>query len=50
MNKINNKNNYISFLNEIKQRIRHAQYEAMKAVNTEIIALYWEIGRSIAEK
>ena len=50
MNKINNKNNYISFFNEIKQRIRHAQYEAMKAVNTEIIALYWEIGRSIAEK
>ena len=50
MNKIDNKDDYFSFLDNIKQRIRHAQYEAMRAVNTEIIALYWEIGRSIAEK
>lgn len=43
-------NNYFSFLESIKQRIRHTQYEAMKAVNVEIISLYWEIGRAIAEK
>ena len=41
---------YKPFLDEIKQRIRHAQYEAMRAVNTEIISLYWEIGHSIADK
>lgn len=41
---------YKPFLSEIKQRIRHTQYVAMKAVNKEIISLYWEIGRSIAEK
>lgn len=33
-------NNYFSFLESIKQRIRHTQYEAMKAVNVEIISLY----------
>ncbi|GHU97328.1 hypothetical protein FACS1894156_8890 [Bacteroidia bacterium] len=40
----------ISFINEIKQKIRQAQYEAMKAVNVQLIDLYWEIGKSIAEK
>lgn len=41
---------YEKWLYEIKQQIHAAQYEAMKAVNTTIIKLYWEIGRSIAEK
>ena len=42
--------NYLDWLGEIKHQIHEAQYEAMKAVNTTIIKLYWEIGRSIAEK
>ena len=29
---------------EIKTCIRAAQYEALKAVNRELMALYWEIG------
>ena len=36
--------NYPALLGEIKQRIRAAQYEALKAVNKELIALYWDIG------
>jgi predicted nuclease of restriction endonuclease-like (RecB) superfamily len=32
---------------EIKQRIRSAQYEALKAVNREMINLYWDIGQMI---
>jgi len=40
----------ISFISEIKQKIRQAQYEALKAVNVELINLYWEIGKSISEK
>ena len=40
----------IDFITEIKQKIRQAQYEAMKAVNVQLIYLYWEIGKSIAEK
>ena len=30
---------YVVFLREIKQRIRAAQYEALKAVNHEMIRL-----------
>jgi len=32
---------------ELKQRIRSAQYEALKAVNREMINLYWDIGQII---
>lgn len=32
---------------EVKQRIRSAQYEALKAVNRELINLYWDIGQMI---
>ncbi|MEA2039555.1 MAG: DUF1016 N-terminal domain-containing protein, partial [Thermodesulfobacteriota bacterium] len=42
--------NYPALLGEIKQRIRAAQYEALKAVNKELIALYWDIGRLIIER
>ena len=34
-----NANNYGKLLIEIKQRIRTAQYEALKVVNKELIAL-----------
>jgi len=43
-------NTYTNFLREIKQRIRSAQYEALKAVNKELIMLYWDIGKRIVEK
>ena len=41
---------YLDFRNKITSRIRSAQYEALKAVNKEMIALYWEIGRRITEQ
>ena len=34
-------------LADIKQRIRTAQTRAMRAVNTELIRLYWEIGQML---
>ncbi|MDZ8225931.1 PDDEXK nuclease domain-containing protein [Nostoc sp. ChiVER01] len=40
-------NDYRDLLMEIKQRIRSAQYEALKAVNREMINLYWDIGQMI---
>ena len=43
-------NKYKNFLADIKQRIKDAQYSAMKAVNKEHIHLYWGIGKSIVEK
>jgi DUF1016 N-terminal domain len=42
--------NYGELLVEIKQRIRSAQYEALKAVNNELIALYWDIGQMIVTR
>ncbi|MDJ0692254.1 MAG: DUF1016 N-terminal domain-containing protein [Xenococcaceae cyanobacterium MO_188.B32] len=42
--------NYGQLLGEIKQHIRSAQYEALKAVNQKIIALYWDIGKSIVTR
>ena len=39
-----------NFIAEIKQKVRAAQYESLKVVNTHLINLYWEIGKSISEK
>ena len=41
---------YSKFLSDLKDRIRQAQYDAAKAVNTHIIRLYWQIGQQLAEK
>ena len=41
---------YLNFLKEIKERITYAQYEALRAVNKELINLYWDIGKRIVEK
>jgi predicted nuclease of restriction endonuclease-like (RecB) superfamily len=41
---------YRNLLVEVKQRIRSAQYEALKAVNKELIALYWDIGKMIVTR
>ncbi len=44
------KNDYQKLLGEIKERIRSAQYEALRAVNKELVALYWDMGRIIAAR
>ena len=41
---------YAGFLVEIKTRIRQAQYQALRAVNKELLILYWDIGESIHRK
>jgi predicted nuclease of restriction endonuclease-like (RecB) superfamily len=41
---------YTELLAEIKERIRTAQYAALKAVNRELITLYWDIGKMIVER
>jgi predicted nuclease of restriction endonuclease-like (RecB) superfamily len=41
---------YRNLLMEVKQRIRSAQYQALKAVNKELIALYWDIGQMIVAR
>jgi len=44
------KKEYQNLLGEIKERIRSAQYEALRAVNKELITLYWDIGSVIVER
>ncbi|SFL66458.1 Predicted nuclease of restriction endonuclease-like (RecB) superfamily, DUF1016 family [Desulfomicrobium norvegicum] len=41
---------YVHLLAEVKTRIRNAQYEALKAVNRELVYLYWDIGRMIVDR
>ena len=42
--------NYSKAFQEIKSRIRTAQYEALKVVNRELIILYWDIGGIIVNQ
>ena len=50
MNAITESNDYKEFLQSIKERIYKAQYEALKKVNKELIALYTDIGKEIVER
>jgi len=50
MPKLTSQTEYTAFVVSIKERILQAQYEALKAVNKELISLYWDIGKSIVEK
>jgi len=45
-----NKIEYIDWLNSIKAQIQQAQIKAALSVNSELITLYWNIGKSIFEK
>ena len=41
---------YSDFLIDLKNKISSSRYEAARAVNTELILLYWDIGNSILRK
>jgi predicted nuclease of restriction endonuclease-like (RecB) superfamily len=43
-------NDYASLLAEIKERVRTAQYTALRAVNKELVGLYWDIGEMISDR
>lgn len=45
-----NKNEYNSWLKEIKQRILKSQIKASIAVNIELLRLYWDLGKNISNK
>ena len=45
-----NVESYAELIGDIKQRIRSAQYRALRAVNRELIGLYWDIGEIIVTK
>jgi len=41
---------YVKVLREIKQQIQEAQVRAIFSVNKELLKLYWEIGKTIADQ
>ena len=41
---------YTTFFTEVKGRIQSARLSAGRAVNRELVLLYWDIGRGIVEK
>ncbi|MDZ7793548.1 MAG: PDDEXK nuclease domain-containing protein [Spirochaetia bacterium] len=49
-NRLEKTGDYARLLVEIKERVRSAQYEAFKAVNKELVGLYWDIGQIIVER
>lgn len=48
--KLTKDSEYLSLLVEIKNKVRSAQIKAAISVNRELLRLYWEIGKAIAEK
>lgn len=50
LNKDHSTPDYALLLSEVKERVRLAQYTALKAVNTELVGLYWDIGRMITQR
>jgi len=47
---IPNSKSYLDLLGRLKEQIRTAQVKAALAVNTELILLYWNIGKQILER
>lgn len=47
---INTDTEYKNWISELKQRIRQSQIKAAVKVNTELIRMYWELGKDIVEK
>lgn len=41
---------YTDLLGELKNRVRAARTVALRTVNTQLIELYWSIGRTILER
>ncbi len=47
---IQRSDDYKGLLQALKERVAQAQLAALKAVNRELVALYWDIGRTVVEK
>ena len=43
-------NKYQQILNGLKDKIRQARFKAAFTVNTQLLAIYWEIGNTILEQ
>ncbi len=49
-NKLSPIEGYEDFLQNLKERIQHAQVQAALSINQELVLLYWQIGREIINR
>ena len=42
--------NYSQVVEAIKKHIQQAQYQSLRLVNTQMIQMYWQIGKLLAEQ
>jgi len=49
MNMLMNSQEYLQIVGDIKSKIKRSQHKAMVAANSELISLYWSIGRVLNE-
>jgi predicted nuclease of restriction endonuclease-like (RecB) superfamily len=45
-----NEKPFYDFVIQVKEKIRKAQYESLKAVNRALLSLYWDLGELIVQK
>ena len=50
MTKVRSLPDYPAFVAALKERILHARTSAVRAVNRDMVLLYWDIGHGIVEK
>jgi len=50
MNELTAPVGYTDFLHEVKAHIRQRQYQALRAANHELLALYWWMGEAIQRR
>lgn len=41
---------YSEFMTDLKRRVRTTQFRAARAANTEVLRLYWSVGRDILDR
>lgn len=41
---------YTELLDELKRRVRNAQFRAARSANTEMLRLYWSVGKDILDR
>ena len=41
---------YAELLEQLKARVRTSQVQAARAANSELLGLYWSVGRDILER
>ncbi len=41
---------YLELLEQLKARVRSTQVRAARAANSEVLALYWSVGRDVLDR